>query len=597
MKPGYRAEAPTPYNKPGVAGMTSSYMRGEGSPLMWAWTPLLRDPVDEVGLAWGRAAARMTDALANSGWLFGGLNTAVSQMVGSGLSLEPQPDPLLFGGDAIAARKWGQDIASRFQAWANDALSCDLGGRFPLGQLTAQGVRQYFATGEILATLPYREIDRRPGSTHGTKVNVLPSSRLAAGGRNPRNVQGVILGEDGLAEAYNLTTRDIATNDTEEVEVQARDVNGRPVVVHVFDGEPTQVRGITPLTSVLNPIRQYDQLANATLTSALVQTIIAGAFTSDQPTEDLINALSTPEEQDAGDQEEGEATPGGLAQLLQLKGEWYSKTKIDMGQFGKFLHLFPGEQLQLLRAESPNTGYEPLTKGLLREVARCFGLTYESFTGDYVGATYSSVRMSTADCWLLNLYRRQFIPARFNQMVYESWLEEELELFPELLPAGNGTFYQMRNRLARALWRGPPKPEADAEKAAMAQVIQKAQRWVTQAQLCAEYGNNWLDNHEAAEQVAKDEKDRGLAPTPLSVRGGGGGGGSKGDGKGDGGGDFGSEDGGEDRPVDEEERRASLGYRLDRALKSRDPEEIWEVMPEVETRVAEVAARFPRAGA
>jgi lambda family phage portal protein len=577
-KSSYRADAggpmqPSYLNTPGIAGITGSYMRGESSPLLWAWNPVLREPVDEVGMAWGRAAARMIDALHNSGWLKGGVDTAVAQMIGDGLQLQPKPDPTLFNNDAKAARTWGQDIKRRWDAWANDPYSCDLSGRFPIGQLCAQGVRQWFATGEILATLPYKP---RPGASHGTKLNVIPSSRLTPGGANNRNVQGVILDADGVPFAYNITNRDLATNRTEEVEVQARDENGRPVVIHVFDGEPTQVRGITPLTAVLNPIRQYDQLANATLMSALVQTIVSGVITSDQPSADLINALSSPEEMDAGDAEETDATPGAFDNLLKMKGEWYSKTKIDMGQFGKFVHLFPGESLDLKRAEHPNTGYESFTKGLLREVARCFGLTYEQLTGDYIGATYSSVRMATADMWLLNVFRRHYIAARLMQAVYESWLEEEFELNPGLLPGGLAQFFAQRQLICRADWRGPPRPTADDLKTAKAQQVMRQERWMSRNQLCAEYGNDWLDNQEAAQQEMEDDNERGLPPLPSAGPGGAAGLGGFGD---------------QQDAQDGNKADASLGVRLDRALQAEDDSELFDVMADIETRVATVAQR------
>jgi lambda family phage portal protein len=411
----------------------------------------------------------------------------------------------------------------------------------------------------------------------GTKINVIPSSRLTAGGPNKRNVQGIILDGDGVPVAYNIMNRDLATNRTEEIEVQARDENGRPVVVHVFDGEPTQVRGITPLTAVLNPIRQYDQLANATLMAALVQTIVSGVITSDQPTSDLINALSSSEEIDAGDEEEKEATPGALNQLLKMKGEWYSKTRIDMGQFGKFVHLFPGETLDLKRSEHPNTGYESFTKGLLREVARCFGLTYEQLTGDYIGATYSSVRMATADMWLLNIFRRHYIAARFMQAIYESWLEEEFEMDPGLLPGGLAQFFAQRQMICRADWRGPPMPTADDLKTAKAQSLMRQERWRTPQQLCAEYGNDWLDNQEAFEQAMQDDEERGLPPLPSGVPGGGQGGGTA---SGD------QEDGSDSQ---KSEADASLGDRLNHALTAEDDSELFDVMADIETRVASVA--------
>lgn len=551
----------------------TGYMSGGQSPFLFGWRPMLREPVDEVGAAWVWAAARMIDALHNSGWLRGGVDTAVSQMIGNGLQCVPMPDPALFGGQAPAARAWGRDIAARFERYGNDAFSVDLSGRARIGQLCAQGVRQFFSTGEILATLPFKP---RPGATHGTKVNMLPSSRLSMGGGNPRNVQGVVLDTNGVPVAYNFLERDLAGGTSQNVEVKARDEAGRPVVLHVFDGEPTQVRGITPLVPVLRVIRQLDQLQDATLTVALIQTIVAGTITSDQPNPDVMAAFQSMEEADAGDAADAEgATPGSFESYMGARFDWYSKTKIDLGQFGKVVHLFPGETLNLLKSEHPNTQYESFTKGLLREIARCFGITYEQLTGDYIGATYSSVRMAVADMWLMNLYRRHFVAATLMQGVYESWLEEEIELNPGLLPGGLAQFYAQRTQICRCDWRGPPRPTADDLKTAQAQQVQRQERWVTQEQLCAEYGNDWIDVNEGAEQEMQDEQARKLPPRPSGSGG-----------KALDGGQSGQQDVGQNKPGNSAGSDNALSERLHRAYRSGDDDAMFEVMGEVEQLVA-----------
>jgi capsid protein len=71
-----------------------------------------------------------------------------------------------------------------------------------------------------------------------------------------------------------------------------RDSAGRPIVVHIFDGEPDQVRGITPFVSILKVARQFDQLADATLTAALIQTIFAAMFKSNSGGEDALDAMT-----------------------------------------------------------------------------------------------------------------------------------------------------------------------------------------------------------------------------------------------------------------------------------------------------------------
>ena len=51
------------------------------------------------------------------------------------------------------------------------------------------------------------------------------------------------------------------------------------------------------MAPAIQVVRQYDQLANATLTAALIQAIFAATIESDAPTEQLLSALQDEEEQ------------------------------------------------------------------------------------------------------------------------------------------------------------------------------------------------------------------------------------------------------------------------------------------------------------
>jgi lambda family phage portal protein len=183
--------------------------------------------------------------------------------------------------------------------------------------------------------------------------------------------------------------------------------------------------------------------------------------------------------------------------------------------------MFPGERLNFNRSEAVNANYEPFTKSLLREIARCMGITYEQLTGDYVGATYSSLRMSIADMWIINVYRRAMIPARFYQTVFEAWLEEDIERGLTPFPGGVDNYLIERSRVARADWRGPPRPSADELKTAKAMQIVQNEGWAPREQMAAEYGNDWFDVDEQ-QAVERENRDRlGLLP-PEPVPAGGG---------------------------------------------------------------------------
>jgi lambda family phage portal protein len=514
--------APTFDRRPAPASRygsgTNVYTRtGGGSSFLFGWNPALREPIFDVREGWVGAASRAIDSLQNSGFMAGAVETACGQMIGSGLRLNAKPDPALFGDNEASAETWAQMVERRFTQWGASPWDCDLGARFTLGQLQDQAVRQYFATGEIVATLP---MVQRPGNTVGLKVNVMPSMRLVQGsimGGPYNQVQGVILGPNHEPAAYAILNAALVWGVFKQDIVQARTADGRPAVIHLFTGEPGAVRGITPLAPVLKVVRQIDQLADATLTAALLQTIFAATVESDAFTKDVMQAFRGGNEQDVDG-----AIPGDFDNLMSQRFEWYNRsTRVDLGNFGKIAHMFPGETLKFNSTNHPNQNYEAFFKSLLREISRCLCISYESVSNDYSHATYSSVRQASSDLWQLTEKRRAFYPARMMQMIYGCFLEETIDAGLIEFPGGIEAFRANRAAACNADWRGPAKPLADDLKAAKAMQIARAERWVGRDQLCQEWaGGDWI---ETARQIAAEEaEDERLGLDPLPTVGGGG---------------------------------------------------------------------------
>lgn len=488
---------------------------------MFGWAAAMREPADEYREAWTQGTSRAIDALHNSGWLAGGVAQATAQMVGPMMALNARPDPTLLGG-AFPASQWARGVEKRFSAWARNPYSCDLTARQNLGQLCAQAVKGWFGTGEIAGLVRYR---KREGNTHGTKIQLIPSSRIPQQAKAPNTHQGVLLDRDGYPTAYAIENYDPTKPGLiEEKVVQARDRWGRLVVIHVHDSPATVVRGLTVMMPVLQVLRQYDQLTNATLTAALVQALFAATVQSDAPTDEVLKMLQTEDEQTE------QITSGGFDAFMAARAEWYASTKIDLGQAGKIVHMFPNEKLSFLRSEHPNENFKPAAKLLLLEIARCLGITYEQLTGDREGATYSSERMGGGENWLLISERRQNVPARLMQIAYESWLEEDIELGGTPFPGGIDGFYANRDRACLADWRGPPKPTADDLKTSKANETKLKNRIITREMWCAEEGVDWEDVDDQLLQEQENGPRIGLnpppAPTPQPGRPQGGGGGA-----------------------------------------------------------------------
>lgn len=503
---------PVPAYQPRSRGRVQAmYMRGEKSPFFWGWRPALREWSDDVAAAYTMAAARSIDMLQNSGWLAGGVDQAVASTVGTGLQLAAKPDAEALGWTLDTAQAWARTVERRWEGFAKQPIDCDIEGKSTIGKMTAQALRCYLAYGEITAALPFL---KRVGGTYGTKVQMLPPNRLSQRSEPPRIAQGVRRDETGFPLGYIIDRAPDQIGRAPEREIPARDPFGRVQFVHVFDGMPGQVRGITPIAPVLRVVKQYDQLADATLSQSLIHAIFAATVKSPAPTDVVLGAF-----QDLGEQ--GESTSP-LEAMMESKAGWYESTQIDLGSQGKIAHLAPGDELNFHGLDTPSQTYEPFTRGLLREVSRCLGITFEQFSGDYSGASYSSVRMGSAEMYLIVLYRRANVLAPFLQPIVEGWLEEEIENGWINFPGGVDGFIAQRSAAARCFWRGPAKPQADDLKFARACETLRKMGVVTDEWICAELGDDWEDTYEQRKREQDKREQLGLkdsSPAPMPGNG------------------------------------------------------------------------------
>lgn len=472
---------------------TAKYFNSPGSgggAALFGWRPALRSARDDVADGYSLAAARAIDTMHNSGWMAGAVDQAVVRTIGTGLRLAPRPDRVALGWDEKKAEEWSSIVERRYILRADNPHECDAAGKHTIGELTAQFLKIWFAYGEGVALLPSI---KREGSLGRSRIQLVMPHRLTQE-RDDLNrlFQGVRMDPHGLPLGYRFTSDGVVT------EVAARDRAGRPQVVHLFQGMPGQVRGISPMAPVLRVLRQYDQLADATLTAALLQTIFAATVESDAPTSDFLNALQDPGEQDPA-----------VQTLLGYKGAWYQQSKVDLGVGGRIAHLFPGEKMKFNKNEHPNETYEAFSRFLLRETSRCIGLTFEEFTGDYNGVTYTGARLGTSANWPIILQRRALC-ARFVQADYEAWLEEEIEA--GFIPFDGGIlgFMAQRQAACSADWRGPAKPQADDLKTAKAHEVYKRIGIMSDEMICDDLGVDWEDTYEQRAREMKRREELGL---------------------------------------------------------------------------------------
>ncbi|GHA13438.1 hypothetical protein GCM10007989_05050 [Devosia pacifica] len=517
----------------GVAALKSSpkkatarYLRGDNSGILHMRRAITRDAGHEVREAADRATALALDFLHNSGWLSGAAVQILCDTIGEELKLNCRAQLTRFGYSDDEARAWCRDVEAAWRRWAWNPKECDLAGVSTIAEMLDGVVRSYLAYGEAFGVMDFlttRE-RRRLGVGTGLKVSLVAPHRC----RRTSNLfegidQGIVKDSFGRPQRYRF--RELSDGIERDKDVPAVDV------VHVMDrGENlNSPRGISPMTPALKVAAQFDQLADATLATALMQTIFAATIKSPEASEQAFEAIQTlaDTQPPAGFDGNWAEHVGAIAQdLIDVWGMRIDALKekgISMSDPARINHLGPGEEFQMHTASTPGSQYIPFSQNLQRELARCLGVTFESFTGDHSSATYSSVRMSMASIWPVVMRRRSRIAAPFVQAIYERWLEESIVEGRIPFRGGARAFLRDKESVFQAEFQGPSQPTADDYKSAMANKVKLETGQASLEDIHAASGQNHTETLAAIERGHRWFSERDI-PSPYGRSTGGSGG-------------------------------------------------------------------------
>jgi len=480
---------------------TARYMAHDRSGVLSMRRAVTRDVKHDVRQAAQRSFALAFDFMQNSGWVAGAADQVISDMIGTELKLNCRPDLAGLGYDDKERSDWCRLVEKEWRRWSRNPAECDLEGKATIAETLDGVARYYLAGGEALGVLDFLTARQRQGYgiETGTKVRLVAPHRLTQHTSPVEGwEQGIYHDEIGRPQFYRFTQTRGGMD--QGVDIPAR-TGGVAKVVHVMDrgATPNSPRGISPMTPAFKTVAQSDQLADATLTTALLQTAFAATIQSPEPSDSAFEALETLRESDF----EGAAEVAG-----DLFDVWYqrlealkSKSLSIGGDASQVNHLGPGEDLKLHSSNTPGPQYREFQHSLLREFARCLGVTFESLVMDHSSASYASVKMAHASVWPIVVRRRERIVSPFAQAVFEAWLDEEIATGRIPFKGGYRAFVANRRKVVDAEWRGPHRPSADPFRDAQANKVELEAGTTTLQRIYAAKGLDW---EEELDQVARE---------------------------------------------------------------------------------------------
>lgn len=496
---------------------TMRYLRGDRTGVLNMRRAITRDARHDVREAADRAAALAIDFIHNSGWLSGAVTQVISDTVGDELKLNCRADLKKFGYSETEAAEWCRSVEKAWRKWAWNPKECDLAGKSTVAEMIDGELRSFLAYGEAFAVFDYLSASQRAelGVTTGTKVSLVAPHRCPRITRSVDGLeQGIFHNSYGRPTAYRF--RALVNGLESDRDIPAANV------AHIMDrGENlNSPRGISVIAPALKVMAQSDQLADATLATSLMQAMFAATIKSPEPSETAFQAIQTLEEftKPEGFDESAGSWESYLSNLQQdfldvwgMRIDALKDKGISMSDPARINHLGPGEEFTMHTANLPGSQYVAFTQNLHREVARCIGVTFGSFTMDHSNATYSSERMSVASIWPVVLRRRGRIAVRLIQEIYERWLEEMIEMNFISFKGGKSAFRHDRESVYQSEWNGPPAPSADDYRSAMADKIELELGLTTYEDACAKRGKN---GQEQIVQIGREIKEMELNGLP-----------------------------------------------------------------------------------
>ncbi|MBP0440678.1 phage portal protein [Tianweitania sediminis] len=519
--------AALPAAQPKRSQPTARYLRQDKQGLLNMRRAITRDAKLDVFEAAERASALALDFIHNSGGLSGAVSQIVCDTIGVELKLNCRARLKSFGYTDKQADAWCREVEAAWQQWAWNPKECDLAGEMTIAEMCDAILRSYLAYGEGFGVLDHLTVRRRRQYSvrTGLKVSLVAPHRCPRTTREFEGLEGGIFrNEIRRPVVYRFRIREGGLEIDHDV--SARDV------VHVMDrGEHLNAtRGISPMAPILKVAAQYDQLADATLAVALMQQAFAAIIKSPEASNEAFQAiesldgLDVPEGYDAADW--ATLLSSVRADLVEVWSQRFDALKngsVSLTDPARIAHLGPGEDLEMVTASAPQSNYVAFAQNLQREIARCLGVTFESYTGDHSNANYSSVRMAVASIWPVVMRRRQRIVVPFIQTIFENWLEEAIREGRVPFKGGYAAFQRDPEAVFQAEFQGPERPSADPYKDALASKILMELGLASHADEAIARGKN---PQELLVQIAREIKMMQAAgiPVPFGRTQGGGGG-------------------------------------------------------------------------
>lgn len=431
---------------------------------------------------------RSSDLVRNVPIATSAINTAVTNVIGSGLKLQSRIDRSYLKLDDDQADKWESTVEREFKLWA-ESKNSDAARTVDFYGQQSLAFRSVLERGDIFYLTP--EI-KRTGAPYTLALQAIEADRVTNkdwAADTALLAGGVSVDSYSAPQEYHILKRhpgNAYSSDAEWAIVPAYgSKSGRRNVLHLFDvTRPGQKRGVPYLAPVMEALKQLGRYTDAELMAA----VISGMFTV------FIES-------------EGSG-------LDVLADQVQSNTDdLSLGN-GMVVDLAPGEKVSSANPGRPNAAFDPFVQAILRQIGAALEIPFELLIKHFT-ASYSASKAAFVEAWKFFRMRRAWMERCFCNPVYELWMDEAVSI-GRLSAPGYFNDPMIKKAYLGAMWIGPGRGLINETAEVKAATERVKEGFSTIAQESAEMsGGDFDTNHRQRVKEDKMRKKDGLVETPA----------------------------------------------------------------------------------
>jgi len=448
------------------------------------WNPHMGSPDRIVNSVKSMADARGRDMNNNDGYTRGAVTINKDSIVGAHYRLNAKPVWKVLASitgksfDETWATEFQEMVEARFDLIAeSDDCWLDASGTNTFTELIRLGVGGAVLGGEIIAAAEWLKDDpRRPLKT---AVQMVSAARMS----NPNGQaddeflrRGVAINARGKPQGYWFREAHpgdyyASVKSWQWRYIPARKPWGRRQIIHIYEQqEPGQSRGIADIVSVLKNMRMTKHFDELTLQQAVINASYAAAIETEMPPDAVYSAM--------GGNSGSENFTAAMGSYMGMLSAYFGAANNVTIDGVKIPVLPPGTSMKTQALGTPGGMGGDYGKSLLRHTCAALGISFEEFSRDFSGISYSGLKGAFASTDKTMKAKKKGTADRLANGIYSLVLEEEIANGNVPLPRGvsRQAFYLplAKEAFCKATWVGAGKGQIDELKETQAAILRIA---------------------------------------------------------------------------------------------------------------------------